>query len=239
MLDVTDQASVASAAATVAEQLDGRGLSGLINNAGIATAGPLEYLPLDEFRHQLEVNVTGQLAVTQAMLPYLRSASGRIVLMGSIGGRTASPFLGAYNASKFALEALADALRLELQPWNLYVSLIEPGSIATPLWSKSDATARRIAARIPAEAEARYGAALRAMRKSATAIGERGVPADTVAAAVAHALTSARPRTRYLVGRDAKIQARLAPWVPDRLRDRLVTRFLGLPAAGAYVRGSR
>ena len=106
-------------------------------------------LPLDEFRHQLEVNVTGQLAVTQAMLPYLRSASGRIVLMGSIGGRTASPFLGAYNASKFALEALADALRIELQPWNLYVSLIEPGSIATPIWSKSDATARRIAARVP------------------------------------------------------------------------------------------
>ena len=197
------------------------------------------YLPLDEFRHQLEVNVTGQLAVTQAMLPYLRSASGRIVLMGSIGGRTASPFLGAYNASKFALEALADALRIELQPWNLYVSLIEPGSIATPIWSKSDATARRIAARVPAEAEARYGTALRALRKSATAIGERGVPADTVATVVAHALTSARPRTRYLVGRDAKIQARLAPWVPDRLRDRLVTRFLGLPAAGAYVRGSR
>jgi NAD(P)-dependent dehydrogenase (short-subunit alcohol dehydrogenase family) len=236
IVDVTDVRTIADAAALIKSTSPGDGLSGLVNNAGIAIAAPLEYLPLDEFRQQIEVNVTGQLAVTQAMLPLLRQATGRIVLMGSIGGRMATPFMAPYNASKYALEAIADALRLELQPWDIQVAIIEPGSIATPIWAKGDATAARLAARIPAEAQQRYGTAVAALREAAAAAGRRGISPDLVAAAVEHALTSDRPRTRYLVGTDAKVRARLAALFPDRLRDRMLTRFLGLPKRGDGLR---
>lgn len=232
-IDVTDTGSIASAAALVRSALQGSGLSGLVNNAGIAVAGPLEYVPLDEFRRQIEVNVTGQLATTQAFLPLLRDAAGRVVLMGSIGGRSATPFLAPYAMSKFALEAMADALRVELQPWGIDVSIVEPGSIATPIWAKGHDTANRLASRYPPEAASNYGGALAAFRKAGADAGRRGIPPDAVAEVVQHALTSDKPRTRYLVGRDAKLQARLVSLLPDRLRDRLLTRFLGLPARGS------
>jgi NAD(P)-dependent dehydrogenase (short-subunit alcohol dehydrogenase family) len=235
IIDVTDGASIASAGQQVRSIVGEEGMSGLVNNAGIAVAAPLEYVPLDEFRRQLEVNVTGQLAVTQAFVPLLRAARGsprRLVLMGSIGGRMATPFLGAYNASKFALEAMADVLRIELQPWSIDVAIIEPGSIATPIWSKGDEAATRLAARFPPEANEHYGPALTAMRKVAADTGRRGVSPDVVAAVVEHALTSDRPRTRYIVGADAKIRARIGSFLSDRLRDRLLTRLLGLPRRG-------
>jgi NAD(P)-dependent dehydrogenase (short-subunit alcohol dehydrogenase family) len=176
------------------------------------------------------VNVTGQLAVTQACLPLLRRRRGRIVFMGSIAGRVTLPMLGPYSASKHALEALADALRVELQPWGMHVSIIEPGSIATPIWRKGDAAAAQASSRLPPGAEQLYGAAAAAMRRAAVDAMRRGVPPDTVAIVVEHALTSAAPRTRYLVGADAKMRARIGALVPDRLRDRLFTRVLGLPA---------
>src|SRR5258708_33287478 len=132
LLDVTDASSIKSAAAAVAASLDEEGLSGLVNNAGIAIAGPLEFLPIDELRRQFEVNVIGQIAVTQAFLPLLRKGHGRIVNMGSISGRLAFPLLGPYAASKFALRALTTALRMELRPWGIPVSIIEPSGIATP-----------------------------------------------------------------------------------------------------------
>lgn len=229
MLDVTDTASIAAARDAIAARLGRPALDGLVNNAGIAVAGPLEYIPLDAFRRQLEVNVVGQLAVTQAFVPLLRNARGRIVLMGSIGGRMATPFLGPYCASKFALEAMADSLRVELSPWGIAVTILEPGSIATPIWQKSDEEAAAMLPRLASSAEEHYGAAMRAMREAAAATGRRGIPADAVAAVVERALTARKPRTRYVVGRDARIRAAVAGLVPDRARDRLIVRALKLP----------
>jgi NAD(P)-dependent dehydrogenase (short-subunit alcohol dehydrogenase family) len=229
LLDVTDAASIANARSEVERQTAGRGLGGLVNNAGIAVAGPLEHVPLDAFRHQLEVNVTGQVAVTQAFLPLLRAARGRIVLMGSIGGRMSTPFLAPYCASKFALEAIADSLRVELQPWGIHVAIVEPGSIATPIWNKSDESTSATLAGAAAALERDYGRAMAAVREAAAATGRRGLPAEIVAQAVEHALTAPSPRTRYLVGRDARIRALLMRFVPDRVRDRLIARAMKLP----------
>ena len=224
-LDVTDPAALGRAAAEVAGAVGDGGLAGLVNNAGIAVAAPLEFLPLDEFRRQLEVNVTGQLAATQAFLPLLRRGRGRIVNMSSIAGRIAGPMIGPYHASKFALEALSDALRLELRPWGLHVAVIEPGTIATPIWAKSGAAAEALLAALPARAHELYGPQIAAMRARAARAEGSGIPPRRVAEAVAHALTARRPKTRYLVGTDARIGALVAR-LPDRLRDRLLLRRL-------------
>ena len=196
-------------------------LDALVDNAGIAIAAPLEFLPPEELTRQLDVNVVGQLRVLQAFLPALRRARGRVVLMGSIGGRSALPFLGAYAMSKFALEAMADALRVELAPFAIHVAIIEPGTIATPIWSKPQ---RRVD-ELPPEAAELYGARAEKFRRLAAARSSEAVPAVEVAKAVAHALTAPRPRTRYVVGPDAKRRARVQ-MLPDRLRDRVLTRFL-------------
>ena len=228
-IDVTDTGSIAGAARTITAVMGDAGLAGLVNNAGIAVPGPLEFLPLADLRRQLEINVVGQIAVTQAMLPLLRAARGRIVNMGSIGGRMATPFVGAYAASKFALEALTDALRVELRPWRIGVSIIEPGAIATPIWQKSAREGERLRAAMPPEATRLYGQALEALRRGAARSERDAIPPDAVVAAVVHALTAPRPRTRYVIGRRAKVQAAIARWVPDRARDRLLTRVLRLP----------
>jgi NAD(P)-dependent dehydrogenase (short-subunit alcohol dehydrogenase family) len=233
LLDVTDEESIRASLALIGSALahegGGAGLDGLVNNAGIAVAGPLEYVPLDALRRQLDVNVVGQVAVTQVFLPLVRRARGRIVFMGSIGGRLSTPFLGPYCASKFAIEAIADALRIELQPWGLHVALLEPGSIATPIWTKpADGDVPADAARA-AETDRDYGGAITAFRAVAASTSTRGLPTDSVSAVVEHALTSRSPRTRYVVGRDAKFQVALRAFVPDRVRDRLVTRAMKLP----------
>ena len=228
-IDVTDPTSISEARAKTEQAVGDEGLDGLVNNAGIAVAAPLEYVPIEEFRRQLEVNVTGQIAVTQAFLPMLRRAHGRIVFMGSIGGRMSVPFLAPYCASKFALEAVADALRVELQPWAMHVALIEPGSIATPIWEKSGGEADVMRTKLPSAVMEHYGEAITAMRRAAAETGRRGIPAEHVARAVEHALTTATPRTRYIVGKDARIRAALAAFIPDRLRDRLVTGAMKLP----------
>jgi NAD(P)-dependent dehydrogenase (short-subunit alcohol dehydrogenase family) len=232
-IDVTDAGTIELARETIEQQVGGEGLGGLVNNAGIAVTGPLEYLPIEEFRRQLDVNVVGQLASTQAFLPLLRRAGGRVVFMGSIAGRMTIPFLGPYSASKFALEAIADALRLELQPWGIQVALIEPGSIATPIWTKGAAAANVLQAGLPAHVVEDYGAAMHAMRKAAGDAGRRGISPDAVARAVEHALTARVPKTRYLVGSDARFRALLMQIVPDRLRDRLITRAMKLPRYGS------
>ena len=229
LLDVADETSIRAATETITAAAGASGLAGLVNNAGIGVGGPLEFLPPAEFRTQLEVNVTGQLAVTQALLPLLRQGRGRIVNMGSIGGRIASPFVGPYSASKFALEALTDALRMELQPWGLHVAIVEPGTVATPIWEKSVARADRLMRALPPQAQTLYGAAFTAMRAGAERTGKErlGVSPEVVARAVAHALTAGKPKTRYLVGWDARI-AVLFTLVPDRLRDRVILRQAGL-----------
>jgi NAD(P)-dependent dehydrogenase (short-subunit alcohol dehydrogenase family) len=229
ILDVTDAAGIAAVRDAVAASAGRRGLAGLVNNAGIAVPGPLEILPLDEFRHQWEVNVVGQLAVTQAFLPLLRKARGRIVMMGSISGRLASPFIGAYAVSKFALEAMTDALRVELMPWGIEVSIVEPGSIATPIWEKSRKHSGDIARHVSPESRELYRPGYEAMRDAAAKVAGAGIPALEVAKVVEHALTAKIPKTRYLVGKDAKLQARLAKFIPDRMRDRMIAKRLGLP----------
>ena len=193
-------------------------LDALVDNAGIAIAAPLEFLPAEELGRQLDVNVVGQLRVLQAALPALRRSRGRIVVMGSIGGRSALPFLGAYAMSKFALEAMADVLRLELRPWGIEVALVEPGTIATPIWSKPQRD-------LPAGAAELYGERVARFRSLAAARAARAVPTAEVAAAVEHALTASRPHTRYVVGPDARKRARVER-LPDRLRDRVLSRFL-------------
>lgn len=223
-LDVTDIDSIAAARDELRAAAGEAGLSGLVNNAGIAVAGPLELLPLEDLRRQFEVNVVGQLAVTQAFLPLLRRARGRIVFIGSIAGRSALPVTGAYSASKFALEAIADALRVELLPWGMSVSIIEPGVIATPIWETSIAAAEERLERIPPAALNLYAGIVDAARRRARG-GVRGLPPQAVARVVAHALFSARPRPRYVVGQDARLRL-LLERLPTGVRDRIIARKL-------------
>ncbi|MDQ4041106.1 MAG: SDR family oxidoreductase, partial [Actinomycetota bacterium] len=199
-VDVTDQATMDG----LAQIVGNAPLAGLVNNAGISISGPLEFVPLDEWRRQLEVNVIGQVAVTQALLPALRRARGRIVNVGSVGGRVAAPLLSPYTASKFALEGISDSLRRELRGLGVHVAIVEPGAIATRIWEKGTAAAEDMLASAPPEAEQIYGPVIDAMRKQARQATESAIPPDEVAKAVEHALTAPRPRTRYPIGRDAK-----------------------------------
>jgi len=222
MLDVTDEQSIMRSTEVVQRVVGEGGLGGLVNNAGIVIGSPLEVIPLSQLRKQLEVNVIGQIAVTQAFLPLLRRGRGRIVNMGSIAGRGTIPLLGPYSASKFALEALTDALRMELQPWGIQVSIIEPGAIATPLWEKSAKEARDIEASVSEEAKALYGEAVVRIRAAIAQAAQRAIAPEAVVRAVHHALTAARPHTRYLVGSDARLRAWMVKWLPDRIQDRLL-----------------
>jgi len=199
-------------------------LDALVNNAGIAVNGPLEYMPLDELRLQLEVNAIGQLAVIQAVMAQLRTAHGRIVNVSSIGGRMALPLYGPYAASKFALEALSDSLRREQR--DVKVIVIEPGAIATPIWDRGIARADAIWERVPAEGQARYGALVTKLRTRAKQLGTEGVPVEEAAAVIVGALQAEKPRARYIIGRQAKLQARIGRVLPDRASDALLARLL-------------
>jgi NAD(P)-dependent dehydrogenase (short-subunit alcohol dehydrogenase family) len=225
LLDVTDADNIASAASVVAESVGERGLSGLVNNAGMVVAGPLEFLPIEELRRQIEVNVVGQIAVTQALLPLLRKGRGRLVNIGSISGRVAVPLLGPYCASKFALEALTAALRMELRPWGISVSIVEPAGIATPIWEKSLARGDLLMADLPPEVQECYGKLIAAQRKRAIGASTQGIPVGEVVRPVLHALTSKKPRARYPVGRIARLGAILR-LLPDGVRERIILRQL-------------
>jgi NAD(P)-dependent dehydrogenase (short-subunit alcohol dehydrogenase family) len=228
MLDVTDPAQIAAATERIAAEAGKAGLDGLVNNAGIAMPGPLEALPIDDFRRQVEVNLTAHVAVTQAMLPAIRTARGRIVFITSIGGLMAFPMFGAYHAAKFGLEAVGDVFRRELRPWGISVSVIEPGSIDTPIWERGDRQAEAFLARASEEQKALYGESVAKYREVGRQTGERGIPPEKVARTIEHALSARRPRTRYLVGKDARGQALLNRVLPDRLLDWLITRLTGL-----------
>jgi NAD(P)-dependent dehydrogenase (short-subunit alcohol dehydrogenase family) len=221
-LDVTDPDTIAKAK----DELDERGLRGLVNNAGIGITGPIEFVPLDELRRQLEVNLVGQVAVIQALMPNIREAKGRIVNVSSIGGRMALPMAGPYAASKHALEAVSDSLRRELRPWGIHVSLIEPGAVVTPIWDKARETADDVEAQMGERARTHYGALAQRMRAETEKIPERGVDPDEVAKAIEHALTASRPKIRYVVGRDAKMRLKIKALVSDRRFDDLIARTL-------------
>jgi len=220
-IDVTDAGQIAAAR----DELGDAPLAGLVNNAGIAVAAPIELLPVDRFREQLEVNLVGQLAVTQAFLPALRRAGGRIVNVSSIGGRVALPLVSAYNASKFGLEGWSDSLRRETRDQGVDVILIEPGGVKTPIWDKSRGAADEMLQGAPPEAERLYGKMIAAVRSRTERIErETGIEPREVAEAIGTALTAEKPKTRYLVGKDAKSRARMAAVLPDRVMDRLILR---------------
>jgi NAD(P)-dependent dehydrogenase (short-subunit alcohol dehydrogenase family) len=221
ILDVTDEESIGAALRTVGDIP----LTGLVNNAGIVIAGPVELVPIAMWRKQFEVNVIGQVAVTQAFLPMLRAGKGRIVNMGSVAGRSAVPFSGPYCASKFALVGLTNSLRMELKQFGISVSIVEPGAVKTPIWEKTSASVNDYLNAAPPRLLDLYRSALGKLKVVAEYAGKHGIASEEVAKAVAHALTSAKPKTRYVVGRDAKIRMRLIQ-LPDRFVDSLILRKL-------------
>jgi NAD(P)-dependent dehydrogenase (short-subunit alcohol dehydrogenase family) len=226
-LDVTDRASIDAAAAHVAEH--GHALRGVVANAGIAVGGPLEFLPVDEVRRQFEVNVFGALEVAQAFLPQLRDSRGRLVFVGSIAGRLAVPFIAPYSASKFALRALTDALRVELTSAGIAVTLIEPGSVKTPIWQKGRDARDVMQARLGPSALERYGPQIDAVFAQTLREERAGMPVEQVARAILRALTTSKPRARYLVGGNARAGSVVA-LLPPALRDRVLRASLKLPA---------
>jgi len=231
LLDVTDRASIACAAERLQQCTGENALHGLVNNAGIAVGGPLEYVPIEALREQLEVNVVGTVAVTQAMLPLLRRAAGRIVNIGSTSGRLATPLIGSYCASKFALEAITEVLRLELRPSDIHVIDIVPGIIRTPMWDKSIAAFEALINDLPPEGQALYKSALLAARDYAK--GLRGTPAEKVARKVVQALTAKKPRIQYIVGENALAELAAAS-LPRRLRGRLISLVFPIKRADSH-----
>jgi NAD(P)-dependent dehydrogenase (short-subunit alcohol dehydrogenase family) len=226
LLDITDPTSIASAAETVAKAVGSAGLAGLVNNAGLIVEGPVELVPMEEARKQFEVNVLGQIAVTQAFLPLLRLGHGRIVNIGAVSGKIALPFAGVLSASKAALESLTDALRVELRPWGIAVSIVEPAGMQTRIFDKSAAAAQQARQQFSTQKQQLYASAIAAVSKY-LATQHLDAP-DVVAAAILHALTARNPKTRYPVGQGARMVVILGQ-LPDRLRDGLVQRILGLP----------
>jgi NAD(P)-dependent dehydrogenase (short-subunit alcohol dehydrogenase family) len=235
LLDVTDAAQITVAAQTIAEHVGDAGLAGLVNNAGIGVFGPLELIAIEQFRRQLDVNVTGQLAITQVFLPLLRQARGRIVMIGSIGDRFTPPFIGPLAASKSTLATLSTALRQELAPWDIRVVLVEPGSIRSDAVGKLDADARQVMSQASPEGRAMYHDAFLHLVGFFSALHHKGSPPDEVARTVERALTKARPRTRYLAGKNARKMALAAALLPPAVQDELRRRLAHQPARASQV----
>ncbi len=226
ILDVTVPADVTRAVRTVLE--NGDTLAGLVNNAGVAIAGPLEFLPLEALRRQFEINVIAPIAMTQAALPLLRQSRGRIINVGSIAGRLSAPFVGPYSASKAAIASLTDALRQELARFGIAVSLLEFASVKTPIWAKGRAGRETLVASMPAQAMTYYGALADAVIAQTQVEEREGMDPQVIADTVLAALRAPKPRERYVIGRKAQIQA-VAAMLPPSTRDTLVKRAMKLP----------
>lgn len=223
VLDITDADQVAGLADEVAD------LDALVNNAGVAMLGPMEGLTIDTLRAQMEVNYFGQLAVTQALLPRLRASRGRIVFTSSVSGRIATPLTGAYNASKFALEAAADALRMELRPWGIRVSLVEPAQVATDIWSGAEQDIDAAVAGMPESAQKLYAGHIAGWRRTIPLSQKLAAPADDVAKSIEKALKARRPRARYIVGVMPKAQVALTGMSPTAPVDLALRKMMGVP----------
>jgi NAD(P)-dependent dehydrogenase (short-subunit alcohol dehydrogenase family) len=218
-IDVTKPDMIAEAFTVIGKILGDKGLDGLVNNAGISVAGPLEFLPVEKIRWQMEVNFLGQIAVTQAAMPLIRKAGGRIVNISSVSGRWTSPFLAPYSASKFSMEVFSDALRRELMPWGIKVVVVEPGSIATPIWETSLEQINKTLAELPPEAIELYGEKFEVMRKHVNKTEKYGDPPENVARTIYKALTAKNPKTRYPVGLHIKLAVLAGKLLPDKLLD--------------------
>jgi NAD(P)-dependent dehydrogenase (short-subunit alcohol dehydrogenase family) len=231
IFDVTDQAAVRRGAEIVEKALGGETLFGLVNNAGIAVAGPLLYIGIDELSQQLEVNLIAQLTVTQAFAPLLgadtsrKGAPGRIVMMSSIGGKNAFPFMGPYSASKFGLEGLSESLRRELMVFGIDVIMIRPGAVATPIWDKADEVDVTRFSNTP------YYSSLDKVKEVMIGQGRKGYPPERIGRAVLKALTAARPKTAYTENPN-KLQGAAVRVLPKRMVDRAVAGQLGLKRKG-------
>ena len=227
IFDVSDEAAITAAAAQVRQTLNGETLAGLVNNAGIAVAGPLLHLPLDDFRRQIEINLTGQLAVTQAFASQLgqdrelKGAPGRIVMISSVGGRNGSPFLGAYNASKFALEGLSESLRRELILYGIDVIIIGPGAIATPIWEKADEVDTT-----PFD-NTDYAGPLKAVKAYMLKMGRAGLKPERVGALIADAIDKPGRKVRYAIVPSA-VENFFMSVLPKRTLDGIIAKRLGL-----------
>jgi NAD(P)-dependent dehydrogenase (short-subunit alcohol dehydrogenase family) len=223
-LDVESADSIDAAVAAAEQRSQGRGLHGVVNCAGISPLGPVETLTSETLRRVFEVNVVGAARLTSRALPGLRRARGRVVNIGSIAGLSALPFMGAYSASKHALEGLTDALRVEVSPWGIDVAIVEVGTVDTPIAAKALASLDMSLTQSEG-----YTEALRAFRHAVASSAAQGLPASRVADAVTHALTARRPRTRYVVGWEATWRSWLKRLVPDRWHDRVVQAVVRLP----------
>jgi NAD(P)-dependent dehydrogenase (short-subunit alcohol dehydrogenase family) len=222
ILDVTNAQSLADAAAEVDVVVGEAGLWGLVNNAGVVVAAPLEFVPIDRLRYQFEVNVIGQIATSQVFLPLIRRATGRLIFVGSLSGRVAFPFTGPYAGSKFAIRALCDAFRMELSKWQIPVVLIEPGAIRTPIWKKSLSYAEEMEKELSPAAKNLYSKEIE-MTKAASQFAEKtAIPTDAVSQAIAHALTAPEPKATYQMGKGVSAQLFLSRFVPPKLRDRII-----------------
>jgi NAD(P)-dependent dehydrogenase (short-subunit alcohol dehydrogenase family) len=222
LLDITDPAQLAALDGVLPERLDA-----VVNNAGIVVDGPVEAVAPEDLRRQLEVNVVGQAAVTQAVLPRIRASRGRIVFVSSLSGRVSTPFMGVYSASKFALEGLADALRIEMRPWGIKVILVEPSSTDTDLWRKALDTLDGTEARLRPEHRELYSEQFAGLRKSTKAIQKQAVPVQDVVAVIERALSTERPRARYPVGRASKLQLMVSAVLPTAVMDAALARITG------------
>jgi NAD(P)-dependent dehydrogenase (short-subunit alcohol dehydrogenase family) len=228
LLDVTRADQIDSAASQIVREVGTHGLAALVNNAGIPIVGPVEALPIDRWRHQFEVNLFGQIAVTRSVLPLLRVARGRVVLISSIAGLVGQPFLGPYSASKHALEALGDALRIELAPDGIGVTLIEPGAIKTPIWRRGEENTKAAEDEMPADLRARYADRMGKVKRMAADAEAKGLEVSACARVIVRALTARTPPVRVVVGRDAKIGAFLKAALPARVFDWFVRKAFGV-----------
>lgn len=222
-------ASISAATEVVERVVGSRGLFGLVNNAGIVKPGPLEHQPMDDFRQHLEVNLVGPVAVVQAFLPLIRRGKGRIINVGSIGGRLALPLHGAYSASKFGMEAVSDALRLELRQWRIPVSHIDPGATKTAIFGKTLVAIDEMAVTLRGQGHAEYDAQIKGVRRLVESTANGAAPVEDLAATVAKALTVKSPKSRYVAGRGAGVAAVLARAATDGLKDRAVVHEAQLP----------
>ena len=225
IVDITNPEQIKTAFETVRQTLGEKPLVGLINNAGISVGGPLEFVPIDRLRHIFEVNLIGHISVSQLFISLLRKSQGRIINVGSVAGIFASPLMGPYCASKYALEAISDVMRRELKPWNIKVSVLEPGIIATKIWEKASNHAEHALKEAPEEVLHLYGPLIEHVQKHVKDIDKAAQSPQVVVRAVIHALTARRPKTRYLIGPKARPQ-KVMSWLPDRIQDRIIASFL-------------